>query len=204
MSDKQQQPAAEGRRVVFFDLDGTCIRRICSAVSCAFAAPFAAEPAAGDTGAAADRPGAAAAGARRALADEPAAVGDYLRAPEAKLKALERQFIEAFRQKVTAFPVVQMRLRQYLDEHDAEVWLITGSPERLVEQVYRDSAFLPRVRLIGSRITAAAVGFDSALPGAQKVVQLEQRLGAPLKLYSGYSDSKQDNPLLFFASTAGG
>ena len=27
---------------------------------------------------------------------------------------------------------------------------------------------------------------------------LEQRLGAPLKLYSGYSDSKQDNPLLFF------
>ena len=40
--------------------------------------------------------------------------------------------------------------------------------------------------------------------GAQKVVQLEQRLGAPLKLYSGYSDSKQDNPLLFFVSTAGG
>lgn len=33
------------------------------------------------------------------------------------------------------------------------MWLITGSPERLVEQVYRDSAFLPRVRLIGSRIT---------------------------------------------------
>ena len=32
---------------------------------------------------------------------------------EAKLKALERQFIEVFRQKVTAFPVVQMRLRQY-------------------------------------------------------------------------------------------
>ena len=75
---------------------------------------------------------------------------------EAKLKALERQFIEVFRQKVTAFPVVQMRLRQYLEEHDAEVWLITGSPERLVEQVYRDSAFLPRVRLIGSRITRAA------------------------------------------------
>ena len=86
---------------------------------------------------------------------------------EATLKALERQFIEVFRQKVTAFPVVQMRLRQYLEEHDAEVWLITGSPERLVEQVYRDSAFLPRVRLIGSRITrAAAAGLDPALPGS--------------------------------------
>ena len=86
---------------------------------------------------------------------------------EAKLKALERQFIEVFRQKVTAFPVVQMRLRQYLEEHDAEVWLITGSPERLVEQVYRDSAFLPRVRLIGSRITRrCGGGLDPALPGS--------------------------------------
>ncbi|MHA0855015.1 phosphatidylglycerophosphatase C, partial [Serratia nematodiphila] len=43
-------------------------------------------------------------------------------------------------------------------------------------------------------------GWDLTLRclGAQKVVQLEQRLGAPLQLYSGYSDSKQDNPLLFF------
>ncbi len=40
--------------------------------------------------------------------------------------------------------------------------------------------------------------------GPEKVVQLEQRLGSPLKLYSGYSDSKQDNPLLAFANTAGG
>ncbi len=127
-------------------------------------------------------------------------MGDHFRAFEATLKALERQFIEVFRQKVTAFPVVQMRLRQYLEEHDAEVWLITGSPERLVEQVYRDSAFLPRVRLIGSRITRRCGGWVLTLRclGAQKVVQLEQRLGAPLKLYSGYSDSKQDNPLLFF------
>jgi phosphatidylglycerophosphatase C len=119
---------------------------------------------------------------------------------EATLKALERQFIEAFRQKVTAFPVVQMRLRQYLDEHDAEVWLITGSPEQLVAQVYRDSAFLPRVRLVGSRIARRYGGWVLTLRclGVQKVVQLEQRLGAPLKLYSGYSDSKQDNPLLFF------
>jgi phosphatidylglycerophosphatase C len=30
-----------------------------------------------------------------------------------------------------------------------------------------------------------------------KVTQLERQIGAPLSLYSGYSDSKQDNPLLF-------
>ncbi len=35
------------------------------------------------------------------------------------------------------------------------------------------------------------------------MVQLEKRIGTPLRLYSGYSDSKQDNPLLYFASTAG-
>lgn len=119
---------------------------------------------------------------------------------EARLKALEAQFVSYFRHKVTAFPVVQMRLRQYLDAPDAQVWLITGSPERLVEQVYRDSAFLPRVRLVGSQIARRNGGW--VLPmrclGRQKVVQLERRIGAPLKLFSGYSDSKQDNPLLFF------
>lgn len=118
----------------------------------------------------------------------------------ARLQTLELQFVDYFRKKVTAFPVVQMRLRQYLEAQDAEVWLITGSPERLVEQVYQDSEFLPRVRLVGSRIARRYGGL--VLPmrclGVQKVVQLEQRLGAPLKLYSGYSDSKQDNPLLYF------
>lgn len=119
---------------------------------------------------------------------------------EARLKALELQFVADFRQKVTAFPVVQMRLRQYLEAEDTQVWLITGSPEHLVTQVYQDAAFLPQVHLVGSHIARRYGGW--VLPmrclGVQKVVQLEQRLGAPLKLYSGYSDSKQDNPLLYF------
>lgn len=118
---------------------------------------------------------------------------------EAGLKALEQRFVTDFRRRVTAFPVVQMRLRHYLDEQDAQVWLITGSPERLVEQVYQDSAFLPQVHLIGSRIARRYGGWVLTVRclGKQKVLQLEQRLGSPLKLYSGYSDSQQDNPLLF-------
>ena len=80
------------------------------------------------------------------------------------------------------------------------MWLITGSPEHLVQQVYHTSPFLPRVRLVGSRIARARGGWVLPLRclGEEKVSQLEQRLGSPLKLYSGYSDSKQDNPLLFF------
>ncbi|WP_114195355.1 phosphatidylglycerophosphatase C [Edaphovirga cremea] len=119
---------------------------------------------------------------------------------EAHLKDLELRFVTWFRRQVTAFPVVQMRLREYLDKHDAEVWLITGSPQRLVEQVYTDSAFLHRVRLVGSRMARRNGGWVLPLRclGMQKVSELEQRLGSPLKLYSGYSDSKQDNPLLFF------
>jgi phosphatidylglycerophosphatase C len=119
---------------------------------------------------------------------------------EVRLKALEQRFVTDFRRKVTAFPLVHLRLHHYLDEHDAQVWLITGSPERLVEQVYQDSAFLPQVHLIGSRITRRYGGWVLTLRclGRQKVLQLEQRIGSPLKLYSGYSDSKQDNPLLFF------
>ncbi|AHG19076.1 hypothetical protein Z042_05225 [Chania multitudinisentens RB-25] len=119
---------------------------------------------------------------------------------EAVLQALELRFIACFRHKVTAFPVIQMRLRHYLNEHDAQVWIITGSPERLVKQVYQDSTFLPRVHLVGSHIARRYGGWVLTLRclGRQKVLQLEQRLGSPLKLYSGYSDSKQDNPLLVF------
>ncbi|MBN5311910.1 phosphatidylglycerophosphatase C [Serratia marcescens] len=201
MSDKQQPSAAAGRRVVFFDLDGTLhqedmfgsflrflLRRL--PLNLLLVIPLL--PLIGLAllllGRAARWP--------MSLLLWAITFGRS----EATLKALERQFIEVFRQKVTAFPVVQMRLRQYLDEHDAEVWLITGSPEQLVAQVYRDSAFLPRVRLVGSRIARRYGGWVLTLRclGVQKVVQLEQRLGAPLKLYSGYSDSKQDNPLLFF------
>lgn len=119
---------------------------------------------------------------------------------EARLKALELQFVNAFRQKVVEFPVVQRRLREYLDSDDTEVWLITGSPENLVRQVYHESLFLPQVKLVGSRIARAKGGWILPLRclGEEKVVQLESRIGSPLKLYSGYSDSKQDNPLLYF------
>ncbi|MFO6296523.1 phosphatidylglycerophosphatase C [Rahnella selenatireducens] len=119
---------------------------------------------------------------------------------EARLKALELQFVTAFRHKVVEFPVVQRRLREYLDSDDTEVWLITGSPENLVQQVYNASLFLPKVRLVGSRIARGKGGWVLPLRclGEEKVVQLERRIGSPLKLYSGYSDSKQDNPLLFF------
>ena len=119
---------------------------------------------------------------------------------EAHLNDLELRFVNDFRQKVTEFPVVVMRLRQYLESHDAQVWLITGSPQRLVEQVYHDSTFIHRLRLVGSRMARRHGGWVLPLRclGPEKVVQLEQRLGSPLKLYSGYSDSKQDNPLLYF------
>lgn len=119
---------------------------------------------------------------------------------EAHLNDLELRFVNGFRQKVTEFPVVVMRLRQYLESHDVQVWLITGSPQRLVEQVYHDSTFIHRLRLVGSRMARRHGGWVLPLRclGPEKVVQLEQRLGSPLKLYSGYSDSKQDNPLLYF------
>lgn len=112
----------------------------------------------------------------------------------------EAAFARWFRQRVTAFPVVQQRMSAYLSSDDADVWLITGSPQSLVEQVYYDSLFLPRVRLIASQMRRGFGGRVLALRclGHEKVVQLEQKIGAPLRLYSGYSDSKQDNPLLFF------
>lgn len=119
---------------------------------------------------------------------------------ERALKRLEAGFVRWFRQRVTAFPVVQARLTDYLDHHDAEVWLITGSPQSLVEQVYFDTPWLPRVNVIASRMERRYGGWGLTLRclGHEKVAQLEQKIGAPLQLYSGYSDSEQDNPLLCF------
>lgn len=119
---------------------------------------------------------------------------------ETRLRQLVRDFARWFRTHVNAFPVVQDRLTSYLDANDADIWLITGSPQPLVEQVYFDTPWLPRVNLIATQIGRAYGGWILTMRclGHEKVVQLEQRIGAPLSLYSGYSDSKQDNPLLYF------
>ncbi len=119
---------------------------------------------------------------------------------EARLKELEDDFVQWFRGYVTAFPVVQQRLTDYLNANDADIWLITGSPQPLVDRVYFDTPWLPRVNIIATQISRAYGGWVLTLRclGHEKVVQLEKRIGAPLNLYSGYSDSKQDNPLLNF------
>lgn len=119
---------------------------------------------------------------------------------EAKLRALEAEFATWFRANVVTFPVVHKRLTEYLISTDADVWLITGSPQSLVEKVYFDTPWLPRVNLIASQITRAHGGWVLSLRclGHEKVVQLEHKIGTPLRLFSGYSDSKQDNPLLYF------
>ena len=119
---------------------------------------------------------------------------------ERTLLRREAAFAQWFRHRVTAFPVVQQRLTDYLGSDDADVWLITGSPQPLVEQVYVDTPWLPRVNLIATQISRGYGGWVLTLRclGHEKVVQLEKRIGTPLRLYSGYSDSKQDNPLLYF------
>lgn len=119
---------------------------------------------------------------------------------EARLRELEADFVVWFRNKVTTFPVVHARLTEYLTSTDADVWLITGSPQPLVEQVYFDTPWLPRVHLIASQHSRRFGGWVLTVRclGHEKVAQLERKIGTPLRLYSGYSDSNQDNPLLYF------
>ncbi len=76
---------------------------------------------------------------------------------EAPFKAgsSSRNLSHWFRGHVAAFPVVQARLTNYLAAADADIWLITGSPQTLVEQVYFDTPWLPRVNLIASQMQTA-------------------------------------------------
>ncbi len=119
---------------------------------------------------------------------------------ERRLAALQDRFTSWFRQRVTGYPIVLDRLNEYLAGDDTQVWLITGSPEPLVRGVYADAPFLPRVNVIGSRIDRRYGGWVLTLRclGHEKVAQLERELGTPLKLFSGYSDSIHDSPLLYF------
>ncbi|XNM86319.1 phosphatidylglycerophosphatase C [Escherichia coli] len=91
-------------------------------------------------------------------------------------------------------------INRLLLSSDADIWLITGSPQPLVEAVYFDTPWLPRVNLIASQIQRGYGGWVLTMRclGHEKVAQLERKIGTPLRLYSGYSDSNQDNPLLYF------
>lgn len=53
---------------------------------------------------------------------------------EARLQALQADFVRWFRDNVTAFPLVQERLTTYLLSSDADIWLITGSPQRWLKR----------------------------------------------------------------------
>ncbi|AFP85725.1 haloacid dehalogenase superfamily, subfamily IF hydrolase, YfhB [secondary endosymbiont of Heteropsylla cubana] len=119
---------------------------------------------------------------------------------EMHLQMLEKRFSDVFRRQLQRFPLVLERLENHLVCKDTQVWLITGSPESLVKKVYFDSLFFKKIKLIGSRITRNYGGWVLTLRclGHKKVTQLESKLGIPLKLYSGYSDSVQDTPMLYF------
>lgn len=119
------------------------------------------------------------------------------RTPE-RLQQLTQNFARDFRQRMTLFPQVQAQLEHWLQESDTEVWLITGSPEHLVRLVYADVPWFSSVQLIGSLISPGKGGLlmKRRCLGDEKVVQLVQRIGTPLTLHSGYSDSDRDSPLL--------
>lgn len=95
---------------------------------------------------------------------------------EARLQQLRQDFADWFRQHVTAFPVVQQRLTDYLDALDADIWLITGSPQPLVELVYFDTPWLPKVNLIATQTGRRYGGWVLTMRclGHEKVAQLEK------------------------------
>ncbi|VFP82935.1 Phosphatidylglycerophosphatase C [Candidatus Erwinia haradaeae] len=119
---------------------------------------------------------------------------------ESILLKREEKFVRWFCRRLTPFQKVRQRLLDYLRYENTDVWLITGSPQSLVARVYSNAVFFPRVMLIASQMARAYGGRVLVMRcvGNEKVSQLIQRIGKPLQIESGYSDSNQDNPLLFF------
>lgn len=119
---------------------------------------------------------------------------------EVVLKWLEVEFVGWFCYYVMVFLVVYVWFIVYLISIDVDVWLIIGLLQLLVEQVYCDIFWLLWVNLIVSCIVCCWGGWVLILCclGYEKVVQLEKKIGVLLWLYSGYSDSEQDNLLFGF------
>ncbi len=96
------------------------------------------------------------------------------------------------------------RLTTYLLSSDADIWLITGSPQSLVEQVYFDTPWLPRVNLIASQMARRYGGWVLTVRclGHEKVAQLERKIGTPLRLAT--ATANRITRCFIFASIAGG
>ena len=120
------------------------------------------------------------------------------------LLKIKTKFVVWFRQRITKFPIIHNHLNNYIKMTDVDVWLITGSPKFLVESVYCDSTFLSHIKLISTEIDHKMGGYVITMRclGKQKVIQLEKIVGKPLKIYSGYSDSKLDDALLIFCQNS--
>lgn len=118
---------------------------------------------------------------------------------------LQQDFALWFREHVTAFPVVQDRLTTYLNANDADIWLITGSPQPLVEQVYFDTPWLPRVNLIATQTGRAYGGWVLTMRclGHEKVVQLEKKLARRCGCTAVTATANKTTHCSIFASTAG-
>ncbi|PPI88934.1 phosphatidylglycerophosphatase C [Candidatus Pantoea edessiphila] len=119
---------------------------------------------------------------------------------ELSLLNLEKKFVGWFRLRMKIFPIVQQKLINYISSNDVDVWVITGSPQSLVEQIYYDYSFFKQINLIASQMERGWGGriLKVRCIGYEKVNQLEMKIGTPLKLYGGYSDNKKDYPLLSF------
>ncbi|VFP87375.1 Phosphatidylglycerophosphatase C [Candidatus Erwinia haradaeae] len=119
---------------------------------------------------------------------------------ESLLLQQEAEFTNWFLQRQTPFLKIHQRVSEYISSQDTDVWLITGSPQALVERIYCNVDFFPHIRLIASQMIRAYGGrvLSRRCVGREKVAQLTKRIGQPLKLESGYSDSTLDDPLLLF------
>lgn len=78
------------------------------------------------------------------------------------------------------------------------IYLVSGSPEPLVELVYRELLARPNVTLIGSRFSRFLGGrvLKVRCVLGEKVRQVQLHSNCAVQFKAGYSDSPKDGPLL--------
>lgn len=111
---------------------------------------------------------------------------------------LEQQFIQLFLKTYSPIPSMLKQLKQHLMAKD-HVFIISGSPQQLIEQIYPQFVQCERITIIGSEtkrkwrsnmLTQRCFGIVKAQMFAQKC---QHKM---IDLDIGYSDSMTDLPLL--------
>lgn len=113
------------------------------------------------------------------------------------LQCLDKEFVSRFKKNIRYIVESHEALSRHLQDGDS-IFLVSGSPEHLVGEVYADIIQRKNVNLIGSKMhrSLGASLLRDRCVCANKPKMVELKMGRAIEFDVGYTDSEKDLPML--------